>query len=221
MGKTMNKEQAFGHLASKYTKWPDPDGTLPTASHRGWYWVKLYKSGDMSMVFQSLEDSITEFEFARWRTTPPPTSAPAPNYRNPDDALQWCVNNITMWPHLNNIAPQAPDCWEWSSKLSPTHKSLALLNDCGAVMAVIAYTDWVKAKGGIPKSDPSQWVSNKVNPIMKFFEFEHLPKHLQQVSESICLIARAYDESLPDGPEKSAGLRKLLEAKDCFVRAAL
>jgi hypothetical protein len=26
---------------------------------------------------------------------------------------------------------------------------------------------------------------------------------------------------LPDGPELSAGLRKLLEAKDCFVRAAL
>lgn len=29
------------------------------------------------------------------------------------------------------------------------------------------------------------------------------------------------DRELPNGPEKSAGLRKLLEAKDCFVRAAL
>jgi hypothetical protein len=28
-------------------------------------------------------------------------------------------------------------------------------------------------------------------------------------------------ESLPDGPELAAGLRKLLEAKDCFVRASL
>ncbi len=26
---------------------------------------------------------------------------------------------------------------------------------------------------------------------------------------------------LPDGPELTAGLRKLLEAKDCFIRAAL
>ena len=26
---------------------------------------------------------------------------------------------------------------------------------------------------------------------------------------------------LPSGPEDSAGLRKLLEAKDCFVRAGL
>jgi hypothetical protein len=34
-------------------------------------------------------------------------------------------------------------------------------------------------------------------------------------------MAVAFDVTLPDGPEKSAGLRKLLEAKDCFVRAAL
>jgi len=26
------------------------------------------------------------------------------------------------------------------------------------------------------------------------------------------------EEMLPDGPEKSAGMRKFLEAKDCFVR---
>jgi hypothetical protein len=29
------------------------------------------------------------------------------------------------------------------------------------------------------------------------------------------------DVVLPDGPEKSAGLRKLLEAKECFIRAKL
>lgn len=37
------------------------------------------------------------------------------------------------------------------------------------------------------------------NPILKHFKYTHLPE---------C-------------PEKSAGLRKLLEAKDCFVRAAM
>jgi hypothetical protein len=56
------------------------------------------------------------------------------------------------------------------------------------------------------------------SPIMKFFTFEHLPDHLKEVSRPICLIAKTYDDNLPDGPEKSAGLRKLLEAKDCFVR---
>lgn len=59
------------------------------------------------------------------------------------------------------------------------------------------------------------------NPIMRYFEFAHLPPHLQAVSKPIGELAKSIDETLPNGPEKSAGLRKLLEAKDCFVRAAL
>lgn len=59
------------------------------------------------------------------------------------------------------------------------------------------------------------------NPIMKYFEYEHLPLELRAVSQQICEVAKALDAFLPDGPEKSAGLRKLLEAKDCFVRARL
>jgi hypothetical protein len=58
-------------------------------------------------------------------------------------------------------------------------------------------------------------------PILKYFAFNHLPQKLQEVSEPIALIAQAMDTCLPDGAEKSAGLRKLLEAKDCFVRARL
>lgn len=59
------------------------------------------------------------------------------------------------------------------------------------------------------------------SPIMKYFAYEHLPERLQTVSKPLGDLARAMDEALPDGPEKSAGLRKLLEAKDCLVRAAL
>lgn len=57
--------------------------------------------------------------------------------------------------------------------------------------------------------------------IMRYFTYAHLPERLQAVSRPIGELARAMDEGLPEGPEKSAGLRKLLEAKDCFVRAAL
>lgn len=56
---------------------------------------------------------------------------------------------------------------------------------------------------------------------MKFFDYEHLPAKLQKVSKPIGDVARQMNEQLPDGAEKSAGLRKLLEAKDCLVRAAL
>ena len=60
-----------------------------------------------------------------------------------------------------------------------------------------------------------------MNDIMKYFTYEHLPAHLQEVSKPIGELAKQMNESLPDGPEKSAGLRKLLEAKDCLVRAKL
>ena len=55
----------------------------------------------------------------------------------------------------------------------------------------------------------------------KYFAFSHLPAHLQAVSKPIGELAVKLEAELPDGPEKSAGMRKLLEAKDCFVRAAL
>lgn len=58
-------------------------------------------------------------------------------------------------------------------------------------------------------------------PIMEFFTYAHLPPHLQSVSKPLGDLAQLMDETLPDGAEKSAGLRKLLEAKDCLVRAAL
>lgn len=59
------------------------------------------------------------------------------------------------------------------------------------------------------------------NPIMKYFEFGHLPEHLQAVSKPFGELAENLNADLPDGAEKSAGLRKLLEAKDCMVRASL
>lgn len=59
------------------------------------------------------------------------------------------------------------------------------------------------------------------NPILRFFDYEHLPPDLKAISAPIAELARRMDDFLPDGPEKAAGLRKLLESKDCFVRAAL
>jgi hypothetical protein len=59
------------------------------------------------------------------------------------------------------------------------------------------------------------------SPIIKYFDYAHLPSFLQEVSKPVGELAKQMDESLPDCAEKSAGLRKLLEAKDCFVRATL
>lgn len=43
-------------------------------------------------------------------------------------------------------------------------------------------------------------------PILKYFNYEHLPEHLKTVSKPIGDLARQMDEQLPDGPEKSTGL---------------
>ncbi|WP_326829669.1 hypothetical protein OIE13_05905 [Streptosporangium sp. NBC_01810] len=60
-----------------------------------------------------------------------------------------------------------------------------------------------------------------VAQIARYFDFEHLPPHLQAISQPCHDLAAEMIEQVPDGPELTAGLRKLLEAKDCFVRAAL
>ncbi len=56
--------------------------------------------------------------------------------------------------------------------------------------------------------------------VLNFFAFDHLPAHLQEVSAPFAALAYNMVERL-DGPEVTVGLRKLLEAKDCMVRAAL
>lgn len=60
-----------------------------------------------------------------------------------------------------------------------------------------------------------------MNRMLKWFAFDHLPAHLRDVSKSVHDLAANMDATLPEGAEKTAGLRKLLEAKDCFVRAKL
>ena len=49
------------------------------------------------------------------------------------------------------------------------------------------------------------------------FEYEHLPAHLRAVSKQCHDLAVWQIEALNDGPELSTALRKLREAKDCFV----
>lgn len=59
------------------------------------------------------------------------------------------------------------------------------------------------------------------NYLLQFFKYEHLPEHLQAVSKPFAELAHQLEESLPTNPEKSTAFRKLLEAKDCAVRAVL
>lgn len=57
--------------------------------------------------------------------------------------------------------------------------------------------------------------------MLQFFAYSHLKPGLQEISKPIGDLAAQMCEALPSNPERTAGLRKLLEAKDCFVRARL
>jgi hypothetical protein len=58
-------------------------------------------------------------------------------------------------------------------------------------------------------------------PMLQFFKYEHLPARLQLISKSYCDLAVYTASTLPRNPERTVALRKLLEAKDCAVRALL
>lgn len=58
-----------------------------------------------------------------------------------------------------------------------------------------------------------------IDPILKFFEYTHLPEHLQVVSRQFCDLAFYMVANLPRNAERTVALRKLLEAKDAAVRA--
>lgn len=60
--------------------------------------------------------------------------------------------------------------------------------------------------------------------VLKYFAWEHLPAHLQEVSKPFYMIALDVAERWVDGAdedETNMALRKLLEAKDAAVRAAV
>jgi len=59
------------------------------------------------------------------------------------------------------------------------------------------------------------------SPIMAYFVNDHLPLRLRNISQPFVDLAERLESTLPANAEKSTALRKLLESKDCAVRAAL
>lgn len=57
--------------------------------------------------------------------------------------------------------------------------------------------------------------------LLQFFSYEHLPPRLREVSANFHNLAVWMDQELPATPERTVAFRKLLEAKDCAVRAQL
>jgi hypothetical protein len=79
--------------------------------------------------------------------------------------------------------------------------------------------------GGMPDApapDP-RWSGRRpeVGLLMRWFEHGHLAGPLQPIVQTFGALAAQLVENLADDPELTACLRKLIEAKDCAVRAAI
>lgn len=57
--------------------------------------------------------------------------------------------------------------------------------------------------------------------VMQWFDYRHLKTPMREFSQQCHDLAVNMVRDLPDSPELTVGLRKLLEAKDCFTRASL
>jgi hypothetical protein len=68
---------------------------------------------------------------------------------------------------------------------------------------------------------PDKRMSEQADQILQFFSYEHLPEALQARSKPFGDLARWMVDNLPRNPERTVALRKLLEAKDAAVRAAI
>jgi len=56
--------------------------------------------------------------------------------------------------------------------------------------------------------------------VLRHFRYEHLAASgLRELSHEFTAMAESMVDQLPDSPELTVCLRKLLEAKDCAVRA--
>ena len=60
----------------------------------------------------------------------------------------------------------------------------------------------------------------KPHNLLQFFKYDHLPEHLKDISRPFRELAETIDMG-PENPETTTALRKLLESKDCAVRAVL
>lgn len=74
--------------------------------------------------------------------------------------------------------------------------------------------DDTKETPRVVRARPPEWLE-------QFFAHDHLPPHLAAISRPFADLAREVIANLPSNPERTVALRKLLEAKDCAVRALL
>jgi len=72
---------------------------------------------------------------------------------------------------------------------------------------------------------PNKLVMPHVGPsgdrMMKWLSYHHLPPELQECVKAYRELGESICAAIPAGPERTVALRKLVESKDCAVRAII
>lgn len=73
----------------------------------------------------------------------------------------------------------------------------------------------------LPVDGKVSYSSYQLPVILKYFNYDHLPPNLQEISRPFRELAHQIAYRNPYDPETEVALRKLLESKDAAVRAGL
>lgn len=151
---------------------------------------------------------------------------PMPDVPKPEPELStacmraYCDCNAFSLAQVPELGPasQACECGH-----SPAVHGDQAHSDFAASISPAAFTQHPKEPhimSTVPSSATTPDGEKPTEPILQYFKFAHLPPHLQAASKPFCDVAD-HVMTLPRSPERSVALRKLLEAKDAAVRAAL
>ncbi len=124
--------------------------------------------------------------------------------------------NVRYWIRENNRSERFLDeCFTY-----PTIEYLGRVFGLGSFI-VSEVTNGVEGKRTILAAPHTAVISNPSDPMLQFFRYSQLAPHLQEISKPFGILAENLVNTLPRNPERTAALRKLMEAKDCAVRALI
>lgn len=140
---------------------------------------------------------------------------------HPDCGGDWVLSGpgyfANYWPD-NSVSASVSDAEGVETAASPI-----IYRDTKA--ECFAYAErWIRAHMDTTPTEGKTVADQTKSPaetLLTYFQYAHLPQDLASVSEPYAALAHELHSRLPAGAETTTALRKLLESKDCAVRAAL
>lgn len=105
-------------------------------------------------------------------------------------------------------------------------KAVGLVKSAGCSVVAATLTHWpdstpiiddVLTGVRVARDFQASWVDEP----LQFFSYHHLPPFLQETSKVFARLAYHLCATAPRNAERTTALRKLLESKDCAVRALI